>query len=127
VPPENLSVPSNRLPAASTEGCIAVPEIVDIRPDIHHDGYQRGRAMEEVQKARVFRNGRSQAVRIPAQYRFQTDEVYVRRDPLTGALTLSESPLAPSLDEIYAQLDAAGAARFTLDRNSAPPGDREPL
>ncbi len=83
--------------------------------------------MEEVQKARVFRNGRSQAVRIPAQYRFHTDEVYVRRDPETGALTLSERPFAPSLDEIYAQLDAAGAARFTLDRDSTPPGDREPL
>lgn len=83
--------------------------------------------MGEVQKARVFRNGRSQAVRIPAQYRFQTDEVYVRRDPETGALTLSESPFALSLDEIYAQLDAAGAARFTLDRDPAPPGDREPL
>jgi len=84
-------------------------------------------SMGEVQKARVFRNGRSQAVRIPAQYRFQTDEVYVRRDPETGALTLSESPFALSLDEIYAQLDAAGAARFTLDRDPAPPGDREPL
>ena len=83
--------------------------------------------MGEVQKARVFRNGRSQAVRIPAQYRFQTDEVYVRRDPETGALTLSESPFALSLDEIYAQLDAAGAARFTLDRDSAPPSDREEL
>lgn len=83
--------------------------------------------MEKVQKARVFRNGRSQAVRIPAQYRFHSDEVYVRRDPETGALTLSESPFAPSLDEIYAQLDAAGAARFTLDRDPAPPRDREPL
>jgi antitoxin VapB len=83
--------------------------------------------MEEIKKARVFRNGRSQAVRIPAQYRFHSDEVYVRRDPETGALTLSESPFAPSLDEIYAQLDAAGAARFTLDRDSAPPGDRELL
>jgi antitoxin VapB len=83
--------------------------------------------MGEVQKARVFRNGRSQAVRIPAAYRFRTEEVYVRRDPETGALTLSENPFAPSLDEIYAQLDAAGAVRFTLDRDSTPPDDREPL
>lgn len=83
--------------------------------------------MEEIRKARVFRNGRSQAVRIPAEYRFHCDEVYVRRDPETGGLTLSESPFAPSLDEIYAQLDAAGAARFALDRDPAPPRDREPL
>jgi antitoxin VapB len=83
--------------------------------------------MEEIQKARVFQNGRSQAVRIPAQYRFHSDEVYVRRDPETGGLTLSERPFAPSLDEIYAQLDAADAARFTLDRDSAAPSDREPF
>ncbi len=83
--------------------------------------------MTAPQKARVFRNGRSQAVRIPVEYRFQADEVYIRRDPETGAVTLSECPFAPSLDEIYAQLDAAGATRLTLDRDPAPPRDREPL
>ncbi len=30
--------------------------------------------------AKVFINGRSQAVRIPKKYRFSTDEVYVERD-----------------------------------------------
>ena len=81
--------------------------------------------MEHLEKARVFRNGRSQAVRIPAQYRFTSDEVYIRRDPGTGALTLSEQPLKPSLDEIYARLDAAGAADFVLERDAAPPVERE--
>lgn len=83
--------------------------------------------MGKVQKASVFRNGRSQAVRIPAEYRFQSDEVYIRRDPETGALTLSERPFALSLDEIYARLDEAGAADFVLDRDSVPPINREPL
>jgi antitoxin VapB len=83
--------------------------------------------MAEVQKARVFRNGRSQAVRIPAEYRFRSDEVYVRRDPKTGTLTLSERPFAPSLDEIYARLDEAGADSFVLNRDPAPPIEREPL
>ena len=36
--------------------------------------------MPRVETARVFRNGRSQAVRIPAEYRFKTDQVYIRRD-----------------------------------------------
>ena len=29
--------------------------------------------------AKVFRNGRSQAVRLPKEFRFETDEVYVTR------------------------------------------------
>jgi antitoxin VapB len=37
--------------------------------------------MAHAEKAKVFMTGRSQAVRIPAEYRFITDEVYIRRDP----------------------------------------------
>jgi antitoxin VapB len=83
--------------------------------------------VEKLEKARVFKNGRSQAVRIPAAYRFQGDEVYVRRNPNTGELTLSEKPPVASLDVIYAELDAAGAADFELDRDLAPPVERELL
>ena len=36
------------------------------------------------QTAKLFRNGRSQAVRLPSEYRFEGSEVYVRRDPSTG-------------------------------------------
>ena len=73
----------------------------------------------------MFRNGRSQAVRIPAEYRFSTDEVYIQRDARTGALTLSEKPLRPSMDEIFAALDAAGAADFELERDLSLPVERE--
>jgi antitoxin VapB len=58
-----------------------------------------------MEKARVFKNGRSQAVRIPVQYRFTTDEVYIRRDPQTGDVILSQSP--GCWDEIYRVLDEA--------------------
>ena len=76
-------------------------------------------------KARVFRNGRSQAFRIPAEYRFNTEEVYIERNSKTGALTLSEKPLRTSLDEIFAALDAAGAAEFELERDLSLPVERE--
>jgi antitoxin VapB len=36
-------------------------------------------AMNQV--ARLFTNGRSQAVRLPAAYRFNTKEVFIRQDP----------------------------------------------
>jgi antitoxin VapB len=61
--------------------------------------------MSNVQKARVFMTGRSQAVRIPAEFRFNSDEVYVRRDPQTGDLILSQVPA--SWKEIFAAIDAA--------------------
>ncbi len=48
--------------------------------------------MAQAEKAKVFMTGRSQAVRIPAEYRFTTDEVYIRRDPQSGDLILSEAP-----------------------------------
>jgi len=42
--------------------------------------------------AKLFRNGRSQAVRLPADFRFTGSEVYVRRDPSTGDVILSRRP-----------------------------------
>ena len=81
--------------------------------------------MRSVEKARVFRNGRSQAVRIPAAYRFKSDEVYIRRNPDTGEVTLSESPPRPSMKEIFAEFDAAGAADFVLERDMSPPVERD--
>lgn len=81
--------------------------------------------MPLVEKARVFRNGRSQAVRIPAEYRFKSDEVYIRHNPTTGELTLSERPLKPSLEEIFAELDAAGAADFVIERDLSPSPERD--
>ena len=42
--------------------------------------------------AKLFRNGRSQAVRLPAEFRFEGKEVFIRQDPETGDLILSRRP-----------------------------------
>lgn len=42
--------------------------------------------------AKLFQHGGSQAVQLPAGYRFDTDEVYVTRDDATGDVTLSSRP-----------------------------------
>lgn len=39
--------------------------------------------------AKLFNNGGSQAVRLPAEFRFDSDHVYVRRDARTGDVILS--------------------------------------
>jgi antitoxin VapB len=57
------------------------------------------------QTARLFKNGRSQAVRLPAAYRFDGEEVYIRRDPATGDVILSTKPR--SFDRFFAALAGA--------------------
>jgi antitoxin VapB len=42
--------------------------------------------------AKIFTNGRSQAVRLPAAYRFDTKEVFIRQDAETGDVILSSRP-----------------------------------
>jgi antitoxin VapB len=42
--------------------------------------------------AKLFRDGRSQTVRLPAEYRFGSSEVYIRRDPASGDVILSRRP-----------------------------------
>ena len=54
------------------------------------------------QVAKLFKNGRSQAVRLPAAFRFDGDEVCVRRDPMTGDVIRSAKPR--SFDRFFAAL-----------------------
>jgi len=42
--------------------------------------------------AKLFMNGRSQAVRLPVNYKFDCDEVYIRKDPKTGDVIISKKP-----------------------------------
>lgn len=83
--------------------------------------------MPELEKAKVFMTGRSQAVRIPAHYRFKSKEVYIRHDPRTGEIILSERPQKPSLTEIFKMLDEAVAAEgpLELDRDTRLPEERD--
>jgi antitoxin VapB len=78
------------------------------------------------QTAKVFMTGRSQAVRIPAEFRFDGKEVFIRRDERTGEVILSRKPV--DWDELFARLDAAGVPDDFLtpeDRNQGPSQERE--
>ena len=82
--------------------------------------------MASTEKARVFMSGRSQAIRIPVEFRFNSQEVYIRRNPQNGEIILSERPPKQSLTEIFAMIDAArGEDELELDRDTTPPQDRE--
>ena len=58
--------------------------------------------------AKLFKNGRSQAVRLPKEFRFEGKEVAIRRDPATGEVILAPAPAEPSMsfDEWFALYDA---------------------
>jgi len=43
-------------------------------------------------RAKIFISGRSQAVRLPKEFRFEDSEVFIRRDPVSGDVILSRKP-----------------------------------
>jgi antitoxin VapB len=49
------------------------------------------------QTAKVFKTGRSQAVRLPKDFRFDVSEVFIRRDEMTGDVVLSAKDSAESI------------------------------
>ncbi|HEV2714685.1 MAG TPA: type II toxin-antitoxin system VapB family antitoxin [Terriglobales bacterium] len=74
--------------------------------------------------AKLFRNGRSQAVRLPSEYRFEGSEVYIRRDPSTGDVVLSRRP--ESWEGFFELLKTIDVPRdFLSDRADLPPQKRD--
>lgn len=75
---------------------------------------QAGTAKSQV--AKRFTNGRSQAVRLPAAYRFDTKEVFIRRDTETGDVILSRKPA--TWNDFFAAVESANVpADFLLRRS----------
>jgi antitoxin VapB len=83
--------------------------------------------MAETRVAKLFKNGASQAVRLPAEFRFEGDEVFVTRDDATGDVVLSTRPGARAwraFFEVARRVDAL--ADFLAERPmNRPPEERE--
>jgi antitoxin VapB len=74
--------------------------------------------------AKLFRNGRSQAVRLPVDFRFEGAEVYIRRDPATGDVILSRRPDSwQDFFDLTGTLDIPN--EFMADRSDSPPQKRK--
>ncbi len=70
--------------------------------------------------AKLFKNGRSQAVRLPAEFRFDETEVYIRRDLVSGDVVISRRPGDwGEFFELIKRLDVP--QDFMTDRRDAPP------
>lgn len=82
--------------------------------------------MPDEQKTTVFMNGRSQAVRIPANLRLKGKQVYIRRDPHSGDLVLAETNRKRSLKDILDEFAREPfPSDFLEDRNQGTDKDRE--
>jgi antitoxin VapB len=70
------------------------------------------------QTAKIFTTGRSQAVRLPLEFRFEEREVYIRRDPITGDVILSRHPDSWSeFFALYETTEVPGDFMDAADRN----------
>lgn len=72
------------------------------------------------QTAKLFMNGRSQAVRLPAEFRFEGKEVYIEKQG--DAVILRPKPR--DWEDFFARTPVM-PPDFMLDRKDEPPQDRE--
>ncbi len=69
--------------------------------------------------AKIFMNGRSQAVRLPKEYRFDTDEVYITKQGSSIIITEKK----PTWDEFF-DSESAFDSDFLKDRLDIQPQER---
>jgi len=69
--------------------------------------------------AKIFMNGRSQAVRLPKEYRFDTDEVYITKQGSNVIITEKK----PTWDEFF-DSESAFDDDFLKDRLDTQPQER---
>jgi antitoxin VapB len=75
-----------------------------------------------METASLFMNGRSQAVRLPAKFRFEGKQVFICRDKRTGNVILSDKPPSSTWQEFMAlreQLAASVTDDFLADRHQS--------
>lgn len=69
--------------------------------------------------AKIFKNGRSQAVRLPKEFRFDCDEVFVQKQGDKVIL----SAIEPGWDEFFDSVSVFGED-FLSEREDLPPQER---
>jgi antitoxin VapB len=76
------------------------------------------------QIAKIFMTGRSQAVRLPAEFHFDSKEVFIRRDPVTGDVVLSRKP--SDWEDFFRLQEASDIQQdYLADRGDQPAQPRE--
>ncbi len=74
------------------------------------------------QLAKVFQNGRSQAIRIPKEFRVDTAEVYIEK---VGETLIIKPKTENRWDKFFIMLDEFDTSDFFLDRTQPPLDNKE--
>lgn len=89
--------------------------------------------IDTVKTARLFTTGGSQAVRLPAEFRFEGSEVWIRRDARSGDVVLSPvkqsswAAFAELRKQLAVELAAEGLQDYLQDRQQPIDGPRDPF
>jgi antitoxin VapB len=85
--------------------------------------------MPQTRIAKLFRNGSSQAVRLPAEFRFDGEQVYATRNEVTGDVVLSTRPGTHVWREFFETVRTMDVPDdFMSDRPlNVPPAKRAPF
>ena len=73
-------------------------------------------------KAKVFQNGRSQAIRIPKEFRVNTDEVYIEK---VGDSLIIKPKYEDKWDKFFDKLEDIDTKDFLTNREQLPIQTRE--
>ncbi len=73
-----------------------------------------------MQRAKVFQNGRSQAIRLPKDFRVESDEVYLKKTP-EGFLVIARDPWEIFFEGVHELSDDF----MSGGRRQAPPRKRK--
>ena len=74
-----------------------------------------------MQTAKVFKNGRSQAIRLPKEFRVEADEVYLKKTP-EGFLVMTRDPweiFFEGVRELSDDFLAGGRAQPSLEKRKS--------
>ena len=74
------------------------------------------------QLSKVFQNGRSQAIRIPKEFRVDTKEVYIEK---IGETLVIRPKKSNKWDDFFVMLNEADTSDFMMERIQPPLDDRE--
>jgi antitoxin VapB len=74
------------------------------------------------QLAKVFQNGRSQAIRIPKEFRVDTSEVYIEK---VGDTLIIKPKKEHKWDDFFDMLEEVDTSDFLVDRKDLPQDGKE--
>ncbi|CAM3412881.1 AbrB/MazE/SpoVT family DNA-binding domain-containing protein [Xenorhabdus nematophila] len=75
--------------------------------------------------AKIFKNGRNQAVRLPVAFEFDTDQVYIRKNENGDVILSKNRPSTDNWDNFFNMLSAVSVPDNFLDANDRNQDDTE--